>query len=256
MSLYFLLYTLVFVVACLSLIFRHSKIINLYVAAVFIMMTAMLCLRFGQGTDYFSYRAIFYAVSSFERVVGYTHGEPLYLLLCYVFNQLGEFELFVFFISLAEMLMIWSFLRRSSDNIAVSLLVFIQVTYIIYFYNLLRQGLAMSIFLCYGTKYIQRREWNKYIITCMIASMIHTVSMIYFTVPLVLKFRTGSVIRGSILSALLGIIMTQYLVGVVPYVSIDSNARYITAAERLVSFIVINVVYHSIYKFLRLVKWQ
>ena len=246
MSLYFVLFTLVFAAAYLSLIFRYSKVLDLYVAAVFVMMTAMVCFRFGQGTDYFSYRAIFYAVSSFDRIVGYTHGEPLYLFLCYIFNLLGGFELFVFCVSLAEMLMIWSFLRRNSANRAVSLLIFISVTYIIYFYNLMRQGLAMSIFMCYGTKYIQCREWNKYIMTCIIATMIHTVSAIYFFVPMVLKFRTGSVIRGG-LSIILGIIITPLLAGTVRFVG-SYDTRYIAAAERLSSFIVINVVYHSIYK--------
>ena len=247
MSLFFVVFTLVFLRAFFSLKFKHRKSFDFYLDTVYALITAMLCLRFGQGVDYFNYRAIFYSVSSFDRIVGYVHGEPLFLFLCYIFNNIGNYESFVFVMSFAQMFMIRHFISRHSKNAAVSVLIFISIIYIPYFFNATRQGLAMSIFLCFGTKYIERRKWDKYIITCLLASQLHTVSLIYFTVPLVLLFRTGSVIRGSILCILAGMIILPRFEGALPYVASGSEARYIAAAERLLSFIAINFVYHSIY---------
>ena len=56
MSLFFVVYTLVFIGAFLSMKLRHSKVLDVYVVAVYVMITANVCLRYWQGTDYFSYR--------------------------------------------------------------------------------------------------------------------------------------------------------------------------------------------------------
>ena len=53
---------------------------------------------------------------------------------------------------------------------------------------LLMQVWAMSVFLCCGTKYIERKQWRQYIMTCLLATMLHIVSLTYFTVHVVLFF--------------------------------------------------------------------
>ncbi|MBQ3446262.1 MAG: hypothetical protein IJG37_01285, partial [Synergistaceae bacterium] len=64
MGLWFLLFLIVFFTAVLSLIAKHDASYRFLVFAVFAVMTAMLCLRFGQGVDYFLYRDMFYDVKN------------------------------------------------------------------------------------------------------------------------------------------------------------------------------------------------
>ena len=256
MNLWLIMFVLVCIAAFLSVRFKNNTFIRIYTFTVYAVIAAMLCLRFGQGTDYFSYRSMFDAVSTFDGLLSYHHGEPLWLFLCYVFNNAAElleigrggggFTLFIAAVSLAEMAMIWNFIRRCSANFAMSVMLFLPVTFMIYFCNLLRQGLAMSIFMCYGTRYIERKEWSRYIFICIILSMIHTVSMIYFAVPVVLRFRLDSIIIGSIMCAFVGMIVLVLLEGIIPYIGANDQG-YVAPVERLLSFMVICVVYRSLY---------
>lgn len=122
MGLYFAVFSAVFIVACLKILSEKDKYISVYPFMLYVVMTAMLCLRFGQGTDYFAYQTIFESMTSFSNIREYYHGEPLYLFLCFVFNHIGNYKFFIAVISLAEMVMLWGFIRRRSVNKAVSVM--------------------------------------------------------------------------------------------------------------------------------------
>lgn len=195
MGLYFAVFSAVFASACLKMSLSNDKYINLYVFLLYIITTAMLCFRFGQGTDYFVYQDMFNSMTSLSQVSGYYHGEPLYLFLCFVFNYLtGDFRVFVAVISLAEMIMLWTFISRRSTNKAISVMIMITVMYLVYLLNAVRQGFAMSIFLCFGLELAEKRKWIKYFILCFILTFLHYVSVIYFLVPLALKFKVQSIV--------------------------------------------------------------
>lgn len=195
MGLYFAVFSAVFAAACLKMSLSNDKYINLYVFLLYIITTAMLCFRFGQGTDYFVYQDIFNSMTSLSQISGYYHGEPLYLFLCFVFNYLtGDFRVFVAVISLAEMIMLWTFISRRSTNKAISVMIMITVMYLVYLLNAVRQGFAMSIFLCFGLELAEKRKWIKYFILCFILTFLHYVSVIYFLVPLALKFKVQSIV--------------------------------------------------------------
>ena len=247
MGLYFAVFSAVFAVACLKMAVSKDKYLDFYVLMLYIVMTAMLCLRFGQGTDFFNYKIMFEAMTSFSRISTAGHGEPLYLFLCFVFNYfIGDFRIFIAVISLAEMIMLWRFISRRSVNKAVSVMVMITVMYLVYLLNAIRQGLAMSIFLCFGLELAEKRQWVKYSILCFILTMIHYVSIIYFTVPFVLKFRVQSIALSiPVCTVLSTIILARIGRGLIPYSS-NIHIRFITAAERALSFIMIYTIYSSL----------
>lgn len=246
LGLYFAVFSAVFVVACLKMSARNDKYINLYVLLLYTIITVMLCLRFGQGTDYFTYRFMFDNITSLSSVSGYYHGEPLYLFLCYVFNYLtGDFRVFIAVISLAEMIMLWTFISRRSANKAVSVMVMITVMYLFYLSSIVRQGFAMSIFLCFGLELAEKRKWIKYFMLCFILTFLHYVSIIFFVVPLVLKFRVQSIVLSIPVCTVLSFVILRIIDRFIPY-SDTHSIRLIAAAERALSFMMIYTIYSSL----------
>ncbi len=246
MGLYFAVFSAVFIVAFLKMSVSRDKYLNIYVLLVYIIMTVMLCLRFGQGTDYFSYQDMFNNMTSLSQVSSYFHGEPLYLFLCFVFNYFtGDFRVFVAVISLAEMIMLWRFISRRSVNKAVSVMVMITVMYLLYLSSSFRQGLAMSIFLCFGLELAEKRKWIKYFILCFILTFLHYVSIIYFVVPLVLRFKVQSIVLSIPVCAGLSFVVLHTIASFIPYANTVS-IRLVAAAERALSFIMIYTIYSSL----------
>ena len=246
MGLYFAVFSAVFASACLKMSLSNDKYINLYVFLLYIITTAMLCFRFGQGTDYFVYQDMFNSMTSLSQVSGYYHGEPLYLFLCFVFNYLtGDFRVFIAVISLAEMIMLWTFISRRSANKAVSVMVMITIMYLVYLSNLVRQGFAMSIFLCFGLELAEKRKWLKYFMLCFILTFLHYVSVVYFLVPLALKFRVNSIIFSIPLCAVLSFVILRMIDRFIPY-SDTHSIRLVAAAERALSFMMIYTIYSSL----------
>ena len=236
MGLYFIVFLASFVIACLSVRARNNKYLDKYTSSLYIIITLMLCLRFGQGTDYFTYRTMFYVP---------WHGEPLYLFLCYIFSRFTDFSIFIAVISLAEMIMLWGFIRKRSPNRAVSVMLLMTVIYVTYLCNLVRQGLALSIFLRFGIDLIERREWKKYMILCTLTAMIHTVSVVYFLVPVVMKLKARGIAWSIPLCAIIStMVLRRFGSGIIPYFG-SHPTRYVAAAERMMSFIIIYMVYNN-----------
>ena len=246
-GLYFGTFIIIFLLACRSLKGRPGRKFNKYVASLYVLLTAMLCFRYGQGTDYFSYGAIFNQASSLESVFNTWHGEPLYLFLCFIFNRFANYQVFIMVVSFAQMFMMWDFINRRSSNRTISIMIFLSVIYVIYFFNLIRQGFTISVFLRYGTELIEQRRWRKYFALCAVLSLIHSVSAIYFCVPLAMKFSVKSLLLSIFLCAAASVtVLRPFLAQMIPY-SASHVLRPSAAIERALSFIMIYEVYISIY---------
>lgn len=149
-----------------------------------IILTLMLCFRYGQGSDYFGYNYIFNASSSVQDVVqnnGGVHGEIGFRILCTLFN--GNYELFIISISLFQMFMLHKCIKRYDFNPSLSLLIFFPTFYLTYFFSGIRQGLILSMFLGYGIEKIKNKEWMKWILFCLLSMSIHTSSIILLIIP-------------------------------------------------------------------------
>ncbi|MBQ6971420.1 MAG: EpsG family protein [Synergistaceae bacterium] len=250
MGLWFLLFLIVFFTAVLSLIAKHDASYRFLVFAVFAVMTAMLCLRFGQGVDYFLYRDMFYDVKNYDDVFR-GHGEPLYRMLGLVFNGFMKFTHMVIIISLAEMAMMWDFIRRYSKNFAVSLLMMIMTYYIMFLAGAIRQGIVITVFLCYGSRLIEGHKWREYVLMCIVLSLIHAVALIYLVVPLMLRFSVKTYLFIIVCSLAFGLTLVhRFLLGYIRYANADGSfsLRATGIAERFLSFAVIYYSYYAAYK--------
>ena len=234
------MFSAVFVTSCMNIASKKEKYLNSYAFLLYAFLTAMTCLRYGQGTDYFNYHHIFDIAESLGGVL-FSRFEPLYMLLCFVFKKLANYQIFIASISLAEMIMIWRFIRRRSAEKSVSVMILMTVVYLVYICSYLRQGLAMSIFLCFGLELAEKREWKKYFLLCAALSMIHYVSVIYFFVPLALKFNVNSIVMCIPVCVILSAVILPKLGEVIPYFEIGFS--YQAAAERALTFIMVYAAY-------------
>ena len=128
-----------------------TNVQRLKYTVLMVVMTAVLSLRYGQGTDYFNYSDLYDMYSSFELAIKnpYNHYmEFLFRLICALFNTLGfSFCGFVAVVSLFNMFCLNRFLKEYSKNPIFSLLLFYPTFYLTYFFSIIRQAIVLSVFL-------------------------------------------------------------------------------------------------------------
>ena len=246
------MYFSVFVVSLIAMLLSfngnfYRKIANLLGIYVYVCISIMFCLRYGFGIDYFSYRGIYYSMKSWSDFDINAHVEPIWQILCLLFGYLFNFEIFVAILILFEMYCLHKFLKRYSSNFAMSIFICLPVLFITYFCNIMRQGLSIAIFLCYGTYYIEKNFWKKYFLLCVFLYNIHVTSVVCFVVPFVLKFSLKQILFMIPFFAVLGNFLWQTDFALrLPYMAYLSGGYIMSMLERTFSLIVILVVYCSL----------
>ncbi|MCM1540471.1 MAG: EpsG family protein [Blautia sp.] len=153
---------------------RHKTVL-FHIA--FCVLLAMLCLRYGQGTDYFGYRKNFYMIDEHNEV-GFVFVEHLFRY----FNL--DFELFVFAVSVFQMICMYRAVKIFSPYKCLSLLLFYPTVYLTYMFGI-RQGIVIAFFLGFMLKWLVEKKWKRYFAACLLAMTIHSVSIV-FVLPLFL----------------------------------------------------------------------
>lgn len=154
----------------------------LYIIAS-VALTAIACFRFGQGLDYTAYMTMYDVISKFDSLLslfGSTiHGEKGFLFICYICSKSGmPFEIFVFGISIIEMLLLFRFIHIFSEHKTLSLLLSFHTLYLTYIFSALRQGLAICIFLGILLPLFIEKKIYKYVLGVFICSLFHSSSLI------------------------------------------------------------------------------
>lgn len=144
-------------------------------------------LRYGIGTDYFSYEAIFYSIDS-----GGSYNESLepgFKFLGSLFsNTKNGFYCFIFLLStITNVFFLFAIYKESekiSENLkALSLILFFLTSTYFWPFNGVRQGIACS-FIVFSLRYIFRRDFIRFCLCVVIAALFHksaiVVVFIYF----------------------------------------------------------------------------
>lgn len=148
----------------------------------FVVIFFISCFRYGVGTDFFNYEAIF----------KYDHPiEPLFYELIQGVKYLGgNYSVFVAIVfALSFGIKLYAFKKLSySKGLFLSIMLFCSFYYIAYDMNAIRQGLALSLTLlaCYYA-YIQRTY--TYYTICIIATLIHYTAFIFIPFYLLLNLK-------------------------------------------------------------------
>ena len=159
---------------------------------IWLLLTIMLSLRYGQGTDYYGYYLQF---DSIDTSLGYFtnalyHGELGWYMLLLFFKKCGfTFELFICLLSVVMMIFLHRSFKRISYYPLFSILLFYPTYYLTYCYSAMRQGLVLCLFLAFGLNILLDRKYKYYLIFCLFLCFLHTSSILLMVMPLIINIK-------------------------------------------------------------------
>ena len=126
-----------------------------------------MAIRYDIGADYRNYVRLFEMISNGEIVLK----EPGYILVNYIISYLGLDVQWVF-VFFAFFTLLFAYKGFPKEHFATSIFLFIAIFYLYYGLGVIRQGLAVSIML-YATKYLYNKDFKKYLMFSIFASLFH-----------------------------------------------------------------------------------
>lgn len=178
------------------------------------------------GTDTGNYTSDFRNLLDSNYYIFRSDLEYGYQLLEYVVLKFTHNYFWLFFVS--SVIVVGSYLyifRKKSEDYFLSVIIFISFGFYLFYFNGLRQGIAMAI-AAFGTPYLINKHFVKYALIILLASSFHKTALImflfYFIIHLKFKieFKMLAVFLGSFL---LSSIVIEYLA--------STNERYSSYAE-------------------------
>lgn len=163
---------------------RKQSIITLLAIVVFYVFFAFRgyvytdWMSYAQMLDNIEWNDLFYIVDEKDKAVFHEPGFTLLCLLCK--SVVNEYVFLVFIITTIDTVLFIRFLRRwNIKNIPLSLMLFFTFEGISIMFNLLRNQIAIFIFLN-AIEYLRDRKPLQYFILCITALCFHLSSIIYF----------------------------------------------------------------------------
>lgn len=151
------------------------------------LMGAMLCLRYGQGTDYFGYEVNYSLVPQNIDIHfllhNDVHGEIGYAFIVEIFRSFRTpFPMFVTAWSFVMMLMTYYGIQKYGGIKTVAVLLLYPTYYLTFYYGI-RQGFALAFTLCFILPaYVNNQKW-KYVFLVCLGATIHT-SLLILLIPI------------------------------------------------------------------------
>lgn len=188
MSLYLIVFILLLSCASLEVYSNGFRRKTLYNILYFIILI-MSILRYGQGADYFSYEILYnnFNITYFAEFD--TYKDLLFTLLIFVGHVMNvPFELFMSVIAFVSVVMMDKFIRRYSRYPICSLFIAYVMFHLIYHYNVVREGLAVSFFLAYMYPMLMKKVMSgRYYGLGLICTLIHGSAIVTLFFPLIQK---------------------------------------------------------------------
>ncbi|MDO4261031.1 MAG: EpsG family protein [Eubacteriales bacterium] len=149
---------------------------------------AAVCLRFGQGTDYVTYDAVYDTIPAvIDLSQGYICGfypEVGWRLLCAGFKLFGApFWALTMAAGLLEMGLLHRFLQKYVPLRTAGLFLSYPVLIFVYMVSGLRQGMAVCIFLGVAVPFYLEKKWVRYVIAVLAAASFHKVGYGWLVLP-------------------------------------------------------------------------
>jgi len=221
-------------------------------------MTALLCFRFGQGTDYATYHGIYRTIPTvIDLSQGYVCGfypEVGWRILSAFFKLLHTpFWVFTMVLGLAEMLLLHRFLKKYVPMKVAGLFLVFPVLFWVYMVSGLRQGLAICIFLGLALPFYVEKKWIPYVISVLLAASFHKVgyawlvlaAAAYLPVQCLVIF-TGLALAGGVVLQIGAV--QQFVVSILPSYHVkqfllEGAPSLFAVGERLTSGLVLIGLY-------------
>lgn len=212
MIFYLLLYIFSLCISVLSFDKHTVSVNNQILAKFFAVFLILVCgLRFGIGTDYWSYYDIYNGSSELERIeIGFKS------IILFSHSVSKNFSLFLLFISLLSISLKVKYFS-TLYNPFLAIFIYICVYYFPLDFNVIRQGLASS-FIYFAVEAGKKKKLINYLFFVGIASLFHISAVVFipvyfFIYRLKIKFKTVVII--FILSIVLRVIVLPILFNLV-----------------------------------------
>jgi hypothetical protein len=171
---------------------------KVFVICAYIVLSVFASIRFGMGTDYFSYYRYFsflpdnFSNISFLQIISFSFFvEPGFYLLVILFKTLNlSFSYFIAFFAFLSLGFTLYTIQKYSKNKNISLLIFFANYYMVYMESALRQGIAMAIFIYAFYDFITKRKKIKYFLLILIAMTFHVSVFITMCIPFIITINT------------------------------------------------------------------
>lgn len=217
------MYHIVFIVLLFSSIIDFSGKQNKHIAyLLFIILLLFVSLRFGQGSDYFSYIYLFNSTAdAFSSVLEYRD-------LSYINQEIGFSAISYFWLKILNLspdslnslfsaisfIMVWLFIKKYSDRPIICLFIYYCTFYLIYPFSVIRQALCIGVFIYYMIPLLHKREYLKYYMIGFGLFLIHYSSAVMFFLPvvnIVQKYKLYQIYLLSIIFLAIGLVFFQYI---------------------------------------------
>lgn len=150
--------------------------------AAWLVLTAVLCIRFAQGRDYRTYWMMYH--------YGDGHSEFLWRCITTILNNAGvPFEAFIFGISLFMMYGIRRAVLRFSPYHCFSLLLLYPTIYFSYFFSVLRAGILIAFFLGFMLEWLLEKKYKRYLAAALLLLGVHTMAAAFLPLVFIQKIR-------------------------------------------------------------------
>lgn len=155
-------------------------------------------LRAYVGDDWTGYHVVYQFVQprDFHLNIFASHSfrfEPGFAILAYLCRMIAGSEGYLFFQAVITLIQVWlliRFFRRYSNNLPLSIIVFLAMGGIVMLINTMRNTIAILLFLN-GMHYIQERKPIPYFLYCLAALSFHLSSAIFVPLYFVLHKRVS-----------------------------------------------------------------
>ncbi len=194
-------------------------------------------IRYNVGTDYNTYVSLYnkYSLLDLKNIFLAKEVEVFFVLVCKIAYALGNAQIMFFIYSILTVGIMFRICWENRDKISVSLMWFL---YLFMFFgasmNIVRQSLAMVV-VVYAYKYIDNRNFYKFIIFALLAICIHKTAIIIVPLYFILDFnknRINNKIIGNFLRILIVIISFVFIINIEKIIlflgNFESFNKYIT----------------------------
>ncbi len=213
---------------------KAKKII--YLSVMFVLMYLVTVFRYGMGNDYFSYIRLFNEISSTPWSEMHTLVyEPLYTLLTKLISMvtLNPEAMYAVYAVLILVPVAYT-IYRYSDNVWISVTVYLCLTFFYASLNFIRQSIAASILLlAFG--FIKRRKIIPVLILAVAAALFHYTALVFIPFYLLSYFlkptKKTLIVYGSVSVGTLIICLVMKAAGANPLNLLANLATAVTGRD-------------------------
>lgn len=204
--------------------FASENTVKLQLVLILIYATLLFGLRFRVGIDTLNYMANYQYVPDFDnlnidQIFDYRF-EPLYVVLNSLCKSISpDFYVFQLLHSLILNLCVVVFFYKNTTNPFVGLFFYFFITGLYFNMEVLRESLAVGIFLL-NFRNLLKHNWFKYYLLVCVSILFHYSAFILLFFPLALKLKFN--VKYILFSLLYLLVLSPLVNYLIPFVTIDS----------------------------------